>query len=288
MKATEKREIYARYLPEHLLASVTRTAGLYGGCVNEIRLRKGQRMCVTINGKNVDTGIIPEDEDLKAVFLSLCRHSVYAHTETVKEGFVCAESGLRAGVCGRAVVFDGKISALSEVTSICLRIPHRIPEAAEVTYRLLEKHSFQKNLLLYSPPGTGKTTLLRELIYRIKNRRIAVIDTRHELYTETARSGMIDVLAGYPRAKGIEIALRTLSPEMIFCDEIGNGEDTEAILMSVNAGVPIVATAHAGSYQELFSRKPLRDLLEEGVFPLQVGLLAREGTAYRYEINEDA
>lgn len=274
------------YLPAHLADEAVRCAALYGADAEEIRLRLGQHLCLTIAGENVACAALCRKSDLRETFLALCGHSVYAHETTIREGYIAAEGGIRAGICGRAVLDGNRITALSEITSVSIRLPHRVPHAGDEVIRILKKSRFQKNALIYSPPGVGKTTVLREVIYNLPHLRTAVIDTRYELFTEEAPSLMVDVLGGYPRAKGIEIALRTLSPELIVCDEIGNREDADAIREGVRAGVPLLVSAHAGSYEELREREPLRRLLEEGLFPLTVGLLAREGNSYRYEIRE--
>ena len=274
------------YLPPRLAESAKRTAALYDAPVEEIRLRKGQRLALTIDGKNVTADAVCTGQEIAETVMSLCRHSVYAHENTIREGYIAAEGGIRAGVCGRAVTSGGMVTALSEITSVSIRIPHRVPGAGDEVLRLLRESGFRKNILIYSPPGVGKTTVLREVIYGIRSRRLAVVDTRYELYTEEDGELMADILGGYPRAKGIEIALRTLSPELIVCDEIGSREDAAAITDGLRAGVPLLVSAHAGSYDELCEKENLASLIADSAFPVTVGLLSRDGNGYRYEIRE--
>ena len=282
-----KTEPALGYLPPRLAESAKRTAALYDAPVEEIRLRKGQRLVFTIDGKNVAASVVCTGQEIAETIMSLCRHSVYAHETTIAEGYIAAEGGIRAGVCGRAVTSGTKVTALSEITSISIRIPHRVKGAGDEVLRLLRKSGFRQNILIYSPPGVGKTTVLREVIYGIRGRRVAVVDTRYELYTEENEELMADILGGYPRAKGIEIALRTLSPELIICDEIGSREDVAAITDGLRAGVPLLVSAHAGSYDELCEKENVAPLIAGGAFSITVGLLSRDGNGYRYDIREN-
>ena len=142
-------------------------------------------------------------------------------------------------------------------------------------------------VLVYSPPGVGKTTLLSDLARSLGTgdggHTVALIDTRGELYPQNlAPAARIDWLMGYPIAEGVLQATRVLSPSVIICDEIGREEEADAMLAVAGAGVPIIASAHAGRWEELYRRPPIRRLLEAGVFAALLGI-RREGEEYRYE-----
>ena len=142
--------------------------------------------------------------------------------------------------------------------------------------------------ILYSPPGIGKTPALREIAARLGakpyNIRIAVIDTRFEICGSLGGDVTYDALSGYPRAKGMETAVRTLSPQLILCDEIGSEEDAQAIYTSFGAGVPTVVTAHASSLEELCVRPFMRTLIDSGAFTYAVGL-SRTQSGFTLDIN---
>ncbi|MCQ2456154.1 MAG: hypothetical protein MJ096_02245 [Clostridia bacterium] len=275
-------------LQPRLSAAVLKASSLCGGEFNEIRLRLNGPLCLTVSGKTVNCGVICTREDMDSVVRRLCGNSLYSHGDTIKEGYIASAHGIRAGICGRAVTDGGSVSAVTDVSSLCLRIPRRVRGAGDEAYAVLEKGGFSSGLLIYSRPGVGKTTLLRELAVRLAGGarpfRVAVIDTRCEL--AAGLDGMIsaDVLTGYPRGKGIEIAVRTLSPEFIICDEIGTREDAEAIRGAAGSGVRFVASAHAGSSRELFLSPIVGGLAETGVFGAYLGLLGRTKNGYVTEL----
>ena len=190
--------------------------------------------------------------------------------------------GYRVGVCGRAGVSGEEIRGLYGVTSLAVRIPHRIVGVSERILPYIRSAGRLWSALFYAAPHVGKTTLIRDLASRLScgahAHRVALIDTRGEL----SRDGMFseclaDILYGYPRGKGIEIATRTLSPEAIFCDEIGSVEEADAILSVQNSGVPLIATAHASSMASLLHRPGIHALYDAGIFRYYIGLQRQEG-----------
>jgi len=115
--------------------------------------------------------------------------------------------------------------------------------------------------------------------------RVCVVDNRREIYMEEAfRMSIADFLVGYPKADGIEISTRTMNPEVIICDEIGDGE-AEKILAAQNSGVPLIASAHGASFDEIMRRRGIKRLYDSGVFRYYIGI-ERAGAALKYTFNE--
>lgn len=203
---------------------------------------------------------------LQGLFLRICGHSVFSHEHEIAEGYVQME-GCRAGVCGTAVVDGGKIKSLREITSLVFRIPRDMPGCGDRLFRLGIDPA--RGLLIAGEPSSGKTTLLRDVARSLSigrfgpSRRVAVLDCRGELGGYDL-GPCADVLRGYPKAQGLEMAIRTLSPEVILCDELAPG-DLGAVEAAFHAGVALVATVH-GNRASVYRRPLCRALLSSGAF----------------------
>ena len=251
---------------------------LFGiGAIEELRLSANRIAWVKKNGKNLPLNISLSANELEELVLDMCGGSLYAHTETIRHGFISLGGGLRVGLSGRAVMENGRVIGVRDISSLCVRIPHNVSVDVSVAVSVLDACAFSRGLLLYAPPAGGKTTFLRSLARCLASgenpRRVAVVDTRDELAFSLDSCGLcLDILSGYPKAYGIEIATRTLGAQVILCDEIGSEEDARAILDIQSSGVPLVASAHAGSVGDLMTRHPILSLHRAGVFGAYLGL----------------
>ena len=262
-------------LPEDLRARAT-----------EIRMRAGGPLTLTLPEGPMPLEGCPRltGAQLAQILRALCEYSVHSYIEDIARGYVTLPGGHRAGVCGAAVTEHGLVAAVRDISSINLRIAREIPGAAsELCARLYPSGSLP-GLLISGPPGSGKTTLLRDLARRLSDgmagpcRRVAIIDERGEL--AGAREGTpccavganTDVLTGYPKGEGILLAIRSLAPEIILCDELGGEPDAAALEAGFHTGVRFVATIHAGSAGEALARPVARRLLSCGAFDYLVHL----------------
>ena len=259
--------------------------------IEEIRLRCDRYASVTSEGKNVLLSHSLTREDMDTFLATICDNSLYAHRETINNGYITIAGGIRVGICGRATVDGGRLLGVYDVSSMNIRIPHTIKNVGEPVCRLLRAEGEARGVLVYAPPGEGKTTLLRAVCARMSGgeraRRVCVIDTRGELAASLFDERLcLDVLSGYPRGLGIDIATRTMSPELIVCDEIGDEREADAIISAQNSGVPFVASAHSDSVENLLMRTAILRLHRSRVFSSYVGIRRAGNGDFRYTVTD--
>ena len=214
----------------------------------EIRLRTGQPIVLeTMHGRfPLDRKVTAEE--ISDCIKSFCHYSLHSYERELREGYITLKGGHRAGFCGSAVLHNERIDTIKNISSINIRIAREIKGTADPLEQTVFSDNF-RGLLIAGRPMSGKTTVLRDLCRIIGSKhKLAIIDTRSEIaaaYNGAPQNDIgayTDVLNGYPRSEGIEIATRTLSPEYIACDEI-TGE-TNFTNLCLNSGVKLIFTAH--------------------------------------------
>ena len=260
----------------------------------EIRLHVNRYCTVSCKEKNIRTGFLASEEAIHQILLDMCQGSLYAYGQSINQGYVSLAGGIRVGVCGTATVENNRVIGVRSVSGLIIRIPHRIRVDASPILQLLQLRQKSGGVLIYAPPGVGKTSLLRATAAQAAscayNLRTVVVDSRSELkYTLEDKTLTLDILDGYPKDAGIEIATRSMGAQLIVCDEIGCPEDARSILQNASCGIPLIASAHATTLAELLARPAFLELHRAKIFHTYVGL-SREGTRYRYRFTawEDA
>ena len=274
-RAVSLPECLLRALPSRLTSELREAMG-WGRAIEELRLRRGRRASLTMGGRNLPLRCVMTGEEMTELVTRLCDGALYAHRDTIARGFLTLEGGIRVGICGRASVEGESIVGVYDISGLNFRLPTLRGRPGEEICRLLET-SRGGGVLIYAPPGEGKTTLLRGVAARMASgetpRRVVVVDTRGELGASLEDPSLcLDLLVGYPRGIGIEIATRTMNAQLIVCDEIGGESEAAAILSAQNCGVPLVASAHGESVGGLLRRRGLRLLHEARVFDAYVGI----------------
>ena len=220
--------------------------------------------------------------DMADIFHNICNYSVYSRQNEIKNGFVAMQGGHRAGICGTAVFDNEKIVNIRDISSINIRIAR---EHINSSSELLSKvKSISKGLIICGSPCSGKTTVLRDLARKLsleQDMKVSIVDERGEI-AGTVKGvcqndiGLCDILDGYSKADGIIHSIRSMSPDVVICDEIGGFDDVKAILQSANSGVSFIATVHADNEDELIKKPFIKELIKSNVFEKAVFLHNRK------------
>ncbi|MEA4832920.1 MAG: hypothetical protein VB118_09950 [Oscillospiraceae bacterium] len=297
-------EYALRFLPENAARAVSLFENRRDIC--EIRLREMRPVSLSMSYGNIfidiegqrctpESGIVSSQTDIARTVNLLCEGSVYRHIETIRNGYIITPGGIRAGLCGESFpdTESGRFG-MSSFTGINIRIPRYVRGASDKLVSYFRRHQFG-SILIFSPPGAGKTTVLRDFAIRLSRgdtgqmKKVAVIDERKELFPPDCGyergAHLLDVLGGYKKATGIEIASRVLSPDVIVCDEIGAAEDPEALISAHRCGVSFVASAHAVNIKELISKPNIKCMFVSGSFEYYASINHLPGEKFRSEIN---
>ena len=291
--AVERFEQAAALLPHELREGVQRLSTAEKARAEEFRLRAGRPpMVADPTGERTVPGCgqCPiTAADLTGVLEVASQASTHTVLDRVKSGFVTVRGGYRVGLCGSAVMKDGEVCNVKQISSLAIRIAREVPGAgAEVLPQLWEAGTLQSTLLL-SPPGGGKTTLLRDLIRRISDGvggpplRVGVVDERGELaamYNGVPMTQVgirTDVMDGCPKAAGLMMLLRGMNPQVLAADEITAPEDVEALEQAAGCRVALLCSAHGGTPDDLRRRPLYRRLLAGGIFRQAVLIELRGG-----------
>ena len=312
-----------RFMPEKMKAACLK-AEIDWDRTEEIRIRTGKPVFLYINNREYilkndgellsaysDEGetYIAGENDVRQILDKMSGYSLYAYEDELRQGYFTLEGGHRVGLAGKAVVEKGAVKALKEIQFLNIRIAHEKKNCSRKVIRSLIENGRPKHSLIISPPGCGKTTLLRDLIrllsdgfyYEEHGKRkhfdgitVGVVDERSEIGASVRGMPSMDLgirtdlIDGCPKREGIFMLLRSMAPKVIAVDEIGDERDFEAIRQAVNSGCIILATVHGASREEMEKKKVFTSFLQEQIFERCVILSGKngKGTVERVEVME--
>lgn len=304
--------------PDHIQSMLRSLPSSLLDEIEEIRLREGRALEVNAGGhfyyftakgevtSKPEHAYRPSRKDSNTLLDLITNHSLYTMEEELRRGFITIAGGHRVGLSGRTVLSGGQVAHLRDISGFNVRVAREVQGVADhLLPKLLDfKHKSINHTLIISPPQQGKTTMLRDLARQIsygtwrhpkaqwQGLKVAVIDERSEI--AGSKRGVpsfdvgprTDVMDGCPKAEGMMMMIRSMSPDVLIVDEIGRKEDVEALIEALHAGVRVIATAHGSSVEELQTRLKAVSSVGSDFFKAYV-VLSRKGKAIQYKLWDD-
>ena len=271
----------------------------------EIRLRVGRPLFLVYAGgerflqiKRGEPYFVTR-QDLKETLEYVCGYSLYAYEDEIRQGYISVQGGHRVGVTGKVLLNGDRIRGMKYISCINVRLSHQIPGCADAVMPYIQSRNHISHTLIISPPRCGKTTLLRDVIRQLSNGRegipgvtVGVVDERSELagswqgVPQNDLGMRTDILDGCLKAAGMLMLLRSMAPDVVAVDELGDREDTTALEQVLKCGCSVLATVHGGSYEELSRKRFLQPLLQAGAFQRYLVLKHCDGTFFVEQVRD--
>lgn len=274
--------------------------------LQEIRLKVDKSLIYYVDSKEFISKYTVTKDDIKAIIQRISNYSIYAFEEEIKQGYITVKGGHRVGICGSCVMEGYKVKTIKHISSLNIRICREIIGCSDRILQYLISNEKVLNTIIISPPKCGKTTLIRDISrnlsdgFKIEGKKVpgmkvCIIDERSEIggcYNGIPQMNIgvrSDILDNCLKSEGIMMAIRSMAPEVIICDEIGTLKDVESIMMAMNSGVKVITTIHGYGIEDLINRPVFKDILDNKVFDKALVLSSVKGAGtveYIYDFNK--
>jgi len=277
-------------LPKTIRSKLEQVDKIYQ--LEELRIKVNKPLFIHIGSKEEAWDYIATTEDIKYIMQRISNYSIYAFEDEIRQGYLTIKGGHRVGICGICVIENNNIKTIKDISSINIRVCKEFIGSADKVMPYIIDNNSVHNTIIISPPKCGKTTLLRDISRNIsqgnkeKNfhgKNVSIIDERSEIAGSFKGIPQMDVgirtdvLDNCPKSQGIMMAIRSMSPDVIICDEIGTQKDMESILMALNCGISLITTIHGFGIEDLYKRLIFKDIVENYVFTRGIVLSNKKG-----------
>ncbi|MEL7596772.1 MAG: stage III sporulation protein AA [Clostridiaceae bacterium] len=274
--------------------------------MQEVRIKVNKPLQVYLGKNEIVTEYIITEEDINIILKRMSNYSIYAFEEEIKNGYITIKGGHRVGICGSCVIDNNRVKTIKNIASLNIRICREVIGCADKIMPYIVDGEKVLNTIVISPPKCGKTTLIRDIARNFSNgfkvgyvkvsgKKVCIIDERSEIggcsngIPQMNVGIRTDVLDSCLKSMGIMMAIRSMSPDVIICDEIGTHKDMESILAAMNSGVNLITTIHGFGIEDLYKRSVFKEILDNDVFDRAIILSASKEVGkieYIYDFNK--
>lgn len=276
----KKIETILQYLSENIKKQILKYLEENENNIEEIRIRNEKPLAIKTSKKNISLKYVVSVQDTLQTFQKICENSIYSYKKQICDGYITIKNGHRIGITGNCVIENGQVININYISSLNIRVAREKKGCSDEILKYIIDIENKKiyNTLIVSKPGCGKTTILRDLIrnisngiskYNIDGKNCSVIDERGEISAmnkgvcQNDVGILTDVIENVPKSKGMNMAVRSMAPDVLACDEIGSIDDIKAINYAVCSGVKGIFTAHGENIEELLINYQLTELLQK-------------------------
>lgn len=251
----------------------------------EIRIRQAKNILIKTSNKFIETNYLVSSNDILEILQKICEYSIYSYQNQISEGYITVKGGHRIGITGTCVIQDEKVVNIKYVNSLNFRIARQIIGAAiNIIPEILNGNTIW-NTIIVSPPGYGKTTILKDVIRNLSSNifNVGVVDERGEISAmfkgvpQNDLGEKIDVIENVPKNIGIKMLIRSMAPQIVVADEIGTKEDVDAINYAFCSGVKGIFTCHGADYEDFIKNPYMKEIIKLNIIDKLIFLSSEKG-----------